>query len=248
MRVQNVLGCRLGIPDEGELQPKLGVRPASKPSVDVILPTVAAEASMSPMDNSVHAIASACSIGSSAPAESLAVAAANTGENPVPSSPESAAVQTTATKSVANHSQNEADRPSLAPDEADRQKAKALRAVVQDDWQTLADVLEYVPMDVWQKWENKAGKDLLTLSQERGSAMAYSTLAKALGLLSEMKREAFEERETVWVFLLGEVQPVRATVLEDTPEEADEILVEFWEGENTEPVHVERCMVRRIGS
>lgn len=135
----------------------------------------------------------------------------------------------------------------LAPEEEEKLKARALRAVVQDDFSTLGEVLELAPVDTWSRWENRAGKDLLTLSQERGSSCAYSVLAKALGMMKEMKREAFEERETVWVFLHGEVQPRRATVLEDTPEEADDILVEYWDGCEP-PVHVERCMVRRMWS
>jgi len=102
-------------------------------------------------------------------------------------------------------------------------------------------------VNTWSRWENRAGKDLLTLSQERGSSCAYSVLAKALGMMKEMKREAYEERETVWVFLHGEVQPRRATVLEDTPEEADDILVEYWDGD-APPEHVQRCMVRRMWS
>jgi len=111
-------------------------------------------------------------------------------------------------------------------------RAKAFRAVVKDDTQALAEVIvDRVPCSVWSLWENKAGKDLLTLSEERGSSAAYSLLAKALGLLKERKRETFEEREAVWVLLNGEVQPRRATVLEDTPEEVDEVLLEYWEGD-----------------
>merc|ERR1719189_2355649 len=108
----------------------------------------------------------------------------------------------------------------------------AFRAVVKDDTTTLAnELLSCVKVDVWREWVNRAGKDLLTLSEERGSVAAYSMLAKALGLLQERKRDAYEERETVWVMYAGEVQPLRATVLEDTPEEAEEILLEFWEGD-----------------
>lgn len=135
----------------------------------------------------------------------------------------------------------------LTPEEEDKIKAKALRAVVQDDGETLGSILFTVQVDVWSRWENRAGKDLITLSQERGSATAYSVLAKALGLVKELKREAFEEREAVWVFQPGEVQPRRATVIEDTPEEADEILVEYWDGDQPEE-HVERCLVRKMNS
>ena len=68
------------------------------------------------------------------------------------------------------------------PKEEEKLKARALRAVVQDDFVTLGEVLNLAPVEKWSKWENKAGKDLLTLSQERGSSSAYSALARALGL------------------------------------------------------------------
>ncbi|CAK0817910.1 unnamed protein product, partial [Prorocentrum cordatum] len=94
-------------------------------------------------------------------------------------------------------------------------------------------------------WENKAGKDLLTLAQERGSTCVYAMLARALGMVHEVKREAYAEREAVWVFAQGEVQPRRATVVEDTPEEADDVLIEYWDGD-APPEPVERCMVQRM--
>lgn len=126
-------------------------------------------------------------------------------------------------------------------------QSSAQGAVVRDDADALQAVLDKVEVDVWSSWKNKAGKDLLTLSQERGSPMAYSVLAKALGLVTEAKRDTFEERETVWVFFPGEVQPMRATVLEDTPEEAEEIHVELWEGEPGSRM-IERCLVRKINT
>lgn len=135
----------------------------------------------------------------------------------------------------------------LTPEEEEKLKSKGLRAVVQDDADTLHSILDAVPSDVWSKWRNRAGKDLLTLSTERGSSTAYSMLAKALGLVKELRRETFEEREAVWVFPPGEVQPRRATVLEDTPEEADEIYIEYWDGDQ-DPEHVERCLVRKMNS
>mmetsp|Transcript_49337 Transcript_49337/g.117376 ORF Transcript_49337/g.117376 Transcript_49337/m.117376 type:complete len:532 (+) Transcript_49337:107-1702(+) len=125
-------------------------------------------------------------------------------------------------------------------------RVKAFRAVAQDDCDSLLEVLDTLSVDVWSKWQNKAGKDLITLSQERGSSWAYSVLARALGLLKEQVRESYEERETVWVFEVGEVQPRRATVMEDTSEEADQILVEFWD-DNSEPMMVESCLVRKMG-
>mmetsp|Transcript_63386 Transcript_63386/g.175698 ORF Transcript_63386/g.175698 Transcript_63386/m.175698 type:complete len:929 (+) Transcript_63386:66-2852(+) len=135
--------------------------------------------------------------------------------------------------------------PPLSEAEEAEMKVKAFRAVVQDNTTVLLEVLQRLHMDTWSTWQNKAGKDLLTLSQERGSSGAYSVLAKALGLVQEQKRESFEEREAVWIFAQGEVQPRRATVLEDTPAEADEVLVEYWDGD--EPAsRVERCLVRKM--
>jgi len=133
----------------------------------------------------------------------------------------------------------------MDPAEEATLKAKALRAVVQDDCAALSEVLDCVALGIWSRWQNKAGKDLITLSEERGSSSAYSELAKALGLVKEVKREAFEERDTIWVFVAGNVQPKRATVLEDTPEEVDEILVEYWDGDDP-PERVDRCRVRKM--
>merc|ERR550514_2339399 len=123
----------------------------------------------------------------------------------------------------------------------------AFKAVVRDECEALVAVLEKVHKRVWSKWQNKAGKDLLTLSQERGSSGAYSVLAKALGMVQEMKRESFEEREAVWIFVPGEIQPLRATVLEDTPAEMDTVLVEYWDGD-APPTAVDRCIVRKMWS
>uniref|UniRef100_A0A7S2MVZ7 Uncharacterized protein n=1 Tax=Alexandrium andersonii TaxID=327968 RepID=A0A7S2MVZ7_9DINO len=107
------------------------------------------------------------------------------------------------------------------------------------------EVLQQTPSDVMSRWQNKAGKDLLTLSEERGSTCAYSLIAKALGMMKEMKRDSFEERESVWVFVRGDVQPRRATVLEDTPEESDDVLLEYWD-DDSPAERVERCLVRRM--
>lgn len=144
----------------------------------------------------------------------------------------------------------EQEFPPLSQEEQDALKVQAFRSVVKDDTSTLTDVLGRLPRDAWAAWQNKAGKDLLTLSQERGSSCAYSVLARALGLLEDMKRESFEERETVWVFLQGEVQPRRATVLEESPApegdpEIDDILVEFWEGDGG-PERLARCMLCKM--
>eukprot|EP00931_Biecheleriopsis_adriatica_P039345 TRINITY_DN22502_c0_g1_i2.p1 TRINITY_DN22502_c0_g1~~TRINITY_DN22502_c0_g1_i2.p1 ORF type:complete len:910 (-),score=239.45 TRINITY_DN22502_c0_g1_i2:76-2769(-) len=123
-------------------------------------------------------------------------------------------------------------------------KVKAFRLVVKDDMAGLSDVLNRLPIDLWPKWENKAGKDLITLSQERGSSGAYSVLAKKLGLVQERKRDSFQEREAVWVYHPGEVQPLRATVLEDTGEELEDVLIEYWDG-SAPACRVEKCMVRK---
>jgi len=72
-------------------------------------------------------------------------------------------------------------------------------------------------------------------------------LARALGLLQDLKRDTFEEREAVWIFMQGDVQPRRATVLEDTSEEADDVLVEYWDGD-ADPERVDRCYVRKMWS
>jgi hypothetical protein len=148
--------------------------------------------------------------------------------------------------SAPEHSEAEKQPP---PTEAElaEMKAKAFRSVVQDNTSILLEVLQRLEIDTWREWQNKAGKDLLTLSQERGSSGAYSVLAKALGLVQELKRESFDEREAVWIFAQGEVQPRRATVLEDTPEEAEEVLVEYWDGDDPASL-VERCLVRKMWS
>lgn len=121
-------------------------------------------------------------------------------------------------------------------------KAQAMRAVVANDAQPLEDVLKRLPVNVWSNWRNKAGKDLVTLSEERGSSAAYSILARYLGVLKEQKRQAFEDREDVWVLVHGELQPRRATIVEEVDDDAQNLLVEFWDGD--EPaIYVDRSMV-----
>ena len=66
----------------------------------------------------------------------------------------------------------------------------------------------------------------MTMAQARGSSEVYSFLAKELDLVHEQLREFYAEDEDVWIFLPGDVQPVRAKVLEDTPLENDDILIE----------------------
>ncbi|CAE6973623.1 unnamed protein product [Symbiodinium natans] len=136
---------------------------------------------------------------------------------------------------------------SLSQEEQDALKKEAFRNVVQDKMQELDEVLAQLPVQIWSCWENKAGKDLITLSQERGSSGAYCILAKRLGIVQELKKDSFEEREDVWVFLPGEVQPLRATVLEDTPEEQDDVLIQYWDGDDP-ATRIEKCLVRKIWS
>mmetsp|Transcript_27450 Transcript_27450/g.63458 ORF Transcript_27450/g.63458 Transcript_27450/m.63458 type:complete len:994 (-) Transcript_27450:48-3029(-) len=126
-------------------------------------------------------------------------------------------------------------------------KVKAFRAVVQDDTTCLEAVLSTLSVEVWSAWHNKAGKDLLTLSQERGSSAAYAMLGKALGIIEDMPTDPFREREAVWVFLPGEVQPRRASVMEDSGTEAADVLLEYWDGDGGAE-RIDRCMVRKMWS
>lgn len=121
-------------------------------------------------------------------------------------------------------------------------RATAFRAVVKDDTAALGEVLERLPCAVWSVWHNKAGRDLITLAQERRAQGCYVMLARATGILQERKREAFEESETVWILTPGEVQPRHATVVEDTSSDADEVLVEFWDSDGP-PVSVSHSVV-----
>lgn len=124
------------------------------------------------------------------------------------------------------------------------EQQEAFRAVVQDNVEALTTALQGFSPEVWSLWRNKAGKNLVSLSEERGSRTVYRFLATSLGLLQELPVEEFEEGEAVWIFLRGEVQPRRASVVESSSE-ATQIIVEFWEG-NDPPVHVERCLLRKM--
>jgi hypothetical protein len=132
----------------------------------------------------------------------------------------------------------------LSAEEEAALRQQAFKAVVKDDTVTLADILAKVPNDTWSSWQNKAAKDLLTLAQERGSPASYSMLAKELGILQERKRESFEEREAVWVLFPGEVQARHATVLEDTPSDATQVLLEFWDSDEP-PSKVDHALVMK---
>jgi len=137
--------------------------------------------------------------------------------------------------------------PVLSEEEAEAVKKEAFRCVVQDNTTGLSAALDRLPLDIWSTWENKAGKSLITLSEERGSSNAYSLLAKRLGLTQDRKIEAFEEGETVWVYEVGDVQPKRATVREDSPAEEEEVLLEYWDGDDPAS-KVEKSMVRKVES
>jgi len=124
-------------------------------------------------------------------------------------------------------------------------RLQAFRAVVKDDAKELNNILNGLSLDVWSSWQNKAGKDLLTLAQERGATGSYAVIGKVLGILQERKCEAFEERETVWVLVPGEVQARHGTVVEDAPADGDgEVLIEFWDRPGP-PQKVDRAQVLR---
>lgn len=140
----------------------------------------------------------------------------------------------------------ESSKVDAPPELVAQLRTQAFRCVVQSDCETLISILESIDKQVWSSWENKAGKDLLTLAQERGSNEAYSVIAKQLGLLKETQKASFEEREAVWVYAAGEVQPRRATVIEDSPPDADEVLLEYWDGDDP-PSFVDKSMIRKCG-
>lgn len=117
------------------------------------------------------------------------------------------------------------------------------RAVVQDDAALLCTLLAEVPIEVWSSWRNKADKDLLSLSQERGAAAAYALLARLLGVIQERHHSELEDGEAVWVFVSGEVQPRRATVLEGGE---DGVVVEYWD-DASEATRVPRASIAKSG-
>jgi hypothetical protein len=130
-------------------------------------------------------------------------------------------------------------------------KKAAFRAAARNDIGKLGKVLDTVPVDIWKEWTNGAGEDLLSLSLKRDSSHAYALLAKALGLIEERKCVPFEERETVWVLMNGQILARQATVVEawpnpdDVPEDADKILLEFWDDDQP-PIRVESCCVLKV--
>lgn len=132
----------------------------------------------------------------------------------------------------------------------------AFRAVVKDSVEDLSKAIEGIRLSVWSTWENKAGKDLLTLAIERGSQRCHVHLSKALGLLIAAPVEEFSERESVWVFEPGRVQPRQATVIaienngdDSRISEASEvsIQVEFWD-DDSPAVWVPRSSMRKTAT
>lgn len=139
--------------------------------------------------------------------------------------------------SAPSHSEENEEPPAAPPappvQEVDEDtKRQAFACVVRNRVSDLEAILDRFPNEVWSTWQNKAGYDLLSLAEERKSSDAYAFLARRLGLLQEQKRIPLFEGDCVWVFEPGDVQPLRATVMEDTPDEADEVLLQFWEGDN----------------
>jgi len=137
-------------------------------------------------------------------------------------------------------------RPS--PEEEEKLKTEAFRACARGDAEKLAEVLEQLPTHhIWVKWRNKAGKDLEELCQERGEKCegALRVIYKASGREQTVVREYYEEGTYIWVHLKGDVQAKQATVMQDTPEEDDYILIQYWIGYD-EPEYVDRSMVSRM--
>mmetsp|Transcript_25484 Transcript_25484/g.59350 ORF Transcript_25484/g.59350 Transcript_25484/m.59350 type:complete len:946 (-) Transcript_25484:176-3013(-) len=257
MKVQDLLGPRLGRtgnvssrlpqnPNKEEFSFKPDSDPKQEPPVTTSMPH---RLSLGPVESSSQSTIPRLPTQGRPSLTSLPQAACHsqvyvTPAKPTPRTPGTAASGSTGwSPSVTPTAANLTPRSALVSE----LKVKAFRAVVKDDTASLEDVLNNLETDVWSSWSNKAGKDLLTLSQERGSSAAYAMLGKALGIIEEMKAEPFAEREAVWVFLPGEVQPRRASVMEDTDAEAPEVLLEYWDGDG-EAEKVERCMVRKMWS
>jgi len=126
-------------------------------------------------------------------------------------------------------------------------KKEAFRCCARGEAERLAEVLAQVPLDMWTKWRNGADKDLQELCVERGagSEECLKVIFEAMGLTQEREREYFEEGTYVWVHRRGDVQALQATVKQDTPEEDDLILIEYWIGSGA-PEYVDRGIVSRM--
>lgn len=133
-------------------------------------------------------------------------------------------------------------KPGVETDEEKITKAKAFRAVANNDHESLQEVLDCTDIETMQRWLNKAGESLLVVAEKRRSNL-FAMLAKAFGIAREQQRDAYEEKQAVWVYTPGEPQPRQATVLEDTPMEADTVMLIFWDGD--EPAkHIDKNRVR----
>merc|ERR1719424_1881559 len=149
-------------------------------------------------------------------------------------------------RSVGSKESSSQPSSSIAPVDphVDALKMKAFRAVVQDDTGSLDEVLVALPVAAWSEWQNKAGKTLLALSEERGSSLACAALMRALGMVRERKRESFTDGESVWVLEPGEVQPRRATVREAASSSAENVLLEFWD-DYCDAAYVPHCKIMK---
>lgn len=70
-------------------------------------------------------------------------------------------------------------------EEVEKFRVQAFRAVVKDNQISLEEVLNLVPRRTWSRWENRAGADLLELSEERKSWECNFLLSKYLGMVKE---------------------------------------------------------------
>jgi hypothetical protein len=135
--------------------------------------------------------------------------------------------------------------PELTEQELRDLEAKAKRGAAQNDMALITEVLQKVRKETWSTWANKAGDSLVKVAHDRQNTEVYSALARELGLLRELDRDFFAEDEDVWVYKPGEACPLRAKVLEDTPVENDEILIQYLDGDDAH-THVARATVRKI--
>lgn len=132
-------------------------------------------------------------------------------------------------------------------EEEEKLKTEAFQACARGNADRLLEILDLVPLELWEKWQNKAGKDLEQLCHERGEKCegCLRVIFKASGRERQVEREYYEEGENVWVHVKGEVQARQATVMEDTPLEEDMVLIKFWAGYD-EPEYVDRGIVSKM--
>lgn len=76
-------------------------------------------------------------------------------------------------------------RTDLTVEEVEKFRVQAFRAIVKDNQISLEEVLNLVPRRTWSRWENRAGADLLELSEERKSWECNFLLSKYLGMVKE---------------------------------------------------------------